>query len=315
MKVNSMGLHGKLAHQYPHITTASDINPIVYVVIPVFNRRHFTYACLKQLEKQTYTKVEVVVVDDGSSDGTSQMIDQKFPSVTLIKGDGRLWWLGAINLALQHIMTKSNESDLVIFLNDDLIFKESLIEVLVRTHKKYPRAIIGSVESIQGTNNLIHNGGNIINWWVAKGKNLNAGRSLQEFPAGHTEKVSIQNGRGVLFPMKVIREIGLLNTRYVHLGDFEFSVRAEKHGYELLKTYDAVVYHYSNNPKGISQSAYKWSDLHAYLTDERSYANIRNVFLNSILCTKNPLQAISYFFFDTIRIMGHFIKGIYITKP
>lgn len=301
-------------NQYALTATKSSIQPIVYVIIPVFNRIHFTRTCLIQLEKQTYRKIVVVVVDDGSSDGTSQMITEEFPTVTLMRGNGNLWWLGAINLALQHIMVKSDETDLVIFLNDDLIFKDSLIEALVRTHEKNPHAIISSVESIQGTNDIISNGGYVINWWVAKGENLNAGRSLHEFPRGHTVKVSLQNGRGVLFPMNVFREIGLLDTRYVHMGDLEFSVRAEKHGYELLKAYDAVVYHYKNNPKGIKKTVYRWSDLHTYLTDERSYANIRNIFLNSILCTKNPLQAISYFFFDTIRIIGHFIKGIYITR-
>lgn len=307
-------IRSKKMIQNPIITQEIYFRPIVYVIIPVFNRIHFTRTCLNQLEKQTYRKIKVVVVDDGSSDGTSQMIKKEFPKVTLIYGNGSLWWLGAINLALQHIMKKSDETDLVLFLNDDLIFKQSFIEVLVCAHQKNPRAIIGSVESIQGTNGIIHNGGSVINWWFAKGKHINYGRSLHEFPPGHTVKVSVQNGRGVLFPMNVFHDIGLLNSRYVHMGDFEFSVRAEKHGYNLLKAYDAVVYHYSNNPKGIKKKVYKWSDLHPYLTDERSYANIRNIFLNSIFCTKNPLQAVSYFIFDTFRILGHFIKRVYITK-
>jgi N-acetylglucosaminyl-diphospho-decaprenol L-rhamnosyltransferase len=199
-------------------------------------------------------------------------------------------------------------------LNDDLIFGNLLIETLVRAHKMHPMALIGSVESVQDTEDIICNGGIVINWWIAKGRKLNAGRSLRKFPAGHTVKVSYLNGRGILFPIRVFREIGLFDARYVHLGDFEYGVRAKKQGYQLLRTYDAVVYHYSDNPRGITKSAYRWSDLRAYLTDERSYANIRNLVLNSILCTKNPLQGISFFLFAVIRTLGHFIKGIYFAK-
>lgn len=290
------------------------MEPKVFVIMPVYNRKFYTEACLLFLEKQTYENMEVIVVDDGSRDGTAEMVREKFPSVTLLKGDGSLWWLGANNLALGYVKAKASTTDVVMLLNDDLIFGTLLIEMLVRAHNANPTALIGSVESIQGTEDIIYNGGIVINWWVAKGKNLNVGKSVREFPAGHTVKVSYLNGRGVLIPMRIIRDIGLFDTRYVHMGDFEYGVRAQKRGYPLLRTYDAVVYHYAENPRGIAKSVYQWSDLRAYLTDERSYANFKNLVLNSMLCTKNPLQGISYFIFGLIGILGHFVKGIYFTK-
>ncbi len=45
----------------------------VYVVIPVFNRLHFTRACLGALQRQTYPNVTVIVADGGSTDGTPEI--------------------------------------------------------------------------------------------------------------------------------------------------------------------------------------------------------------------------------------------------
>ena len=66
----------------------------LFIVIPVHNRKHFTRDCLLSLRKQTFQNFTIIVIDDGSSDGTGEMIQKEFPEVVLLHGDGNLWWTG-----------------------------------------------------------------------------------------------------------------------------------------------------------------------------------------------------------------------------
>ena len=63
---------------------------MIYIVIPVFNRKQFTKDCLDSLRKQTDKRFKVVVVDDGSTDGTSDMLKEEYPEVHILYGDGNL---------------------------------------------------------------------------------------------------------------------------------------------------------------------------------------------------------------------------------
>lgn len=287
-------------------------NPIkAYVLLPVHNRRHFTERCLHCLMKQTYKNLCVVVVDDGSSDGTREMIEQKFPSIVRLQGNGFLWWLGGINMGLEYVLSRPGaEQDVVVFLNNDLVVQNDFIEQLMGAHSTRPSDVIAAVESREDDRGLIVHGGNRINWWLAKGERLNVGRRLSEFSRGHFEKVSYVTGRGVLYPVELVKKLGLMDVRYVHMSDFEYGVRACKAGRSLYVCYDAVVYHVEGDDKGINRNRYQWKDIGSYLFDERSYANIRNIWLNSRLCTQGVLQGTSYFLFSMVRVAGHFLKGL-----
>ena len=72
----------------------------LFIVIPVHDRLAFTRACLAGLAGQAPEDVTIVVVDDGSTDGTSRAVAEEFPSVKLLRGDGTLWWAGAMNVGV-----------------------------------------------------------------------------------------------------------------------------------------------------------------------------------------------------------------------
>ena len=68
------------------------------------NRKEYTHQCLLSIYKQTNKNFIVIVIDDGSTDGTGEMITNEFPEVILLKGDGNLWWTKAINLGIKHAL-------------------------------------------------------------------------------------------------------------------------------------------------------------------------------------------------------------------
>ena len=90
----------------------------IYILIPVHNNRDTTLKCLELLSKQTFHDFTVTVTDDGSTDGTYGAICEQFPQVTVLRGDGDLWWTGAINMALEHVLALVDLDDCILTLNN-----------------------------------------------------------------------------------------------------------------------------------------------------------------------------------------------------
>jgi GT2 family glycosyltransferase len=90
---------------------------MIYIVIPVFNRINFTRECLISLRGQTYTDYKTLVVDDGSTDDTEEIIKREFPEVKVLKGDGNLWWTGATNMGIEYALKIGHENDFILTLN------------------------------------------------------------------------------------------------------------------------------------------------------------------------------------------------------
>jgi len=87
------------------------------VVIPVHNRRETTLQCLRNLQADAVLEwAEIIVVDDGSTDGTAKSVRDAFPQARLLEGNGSLWWAGAIQIGMDHA---SEASQTLIWLNDD----------------------------------------------------------------------------------------------------------------------------------------------------------------------------------------------------
>src|SRR5512138_1923464 len=112
----------------------------IAALLTVHNRKHKTLLCLQSLYNQILTegyKLDVYLTDDGCTDGTPEAIREEFPQVTIIKGDGSLFW----NRGMYAAWTKATEIadyNYYLWLNDDTeLFDDSLIELLDVSNKNY----------------------------------------------------------------------------------------------------------------------------------------------------------------------------------
>lgn len=220
-------------------------NKSIFIVIPVHNRKHLTRICLLSLRKQTYQTFTTIVIDDGSSDGTGEMIQKEFPEVVLLRGDGSLWWTGATNLGVKYALSHADKNDYILTLNDDTKVGPTYLKDLLGSALKYPNSLIGSISISDSDELTIVDAGIRINWLTAKFNRLKKYNQYEDI--SNTEKslysVDVLPGRGTIIPAEVFWNIGLYNVaRLPHYGaDYEFSRRAKKCGYKLYIDYKAVV--------------------------------------------------------------------------
>ena len=136
----------------------SDPGPRVFVVVPVHDRCDLTRACLDSLAVQTYVRRTIVVVDDGSTDGTPDMLSSDFPDAVVLNGDGNLWWAGATNLGVAWVLGHAEVRDLVLTMNNDSVAGLDYLARLVASSLEHPHALIGSVSAPDDAPDVITEG-------------------------------------------------------------------------------------------------------------------------------------------------------------
>lgn len=214
---------------------------VVWVVIPTFNRCDILSSCLQDLLQQDYQNTHIIVVDDDSSDGTLEMLRAKFPSITVLKGDGNRWWSGAMNLGLGWIMANATKDDYLLSFNDDVRVDRGYLKTLVTAAKCVsPFSIIGSVAVDSADTSKVVYCGTCIDWR----RGLWKGLSKSQLPAGKSLiPTDSLPGRGALIPIDVVAKIGFYNDRRFpqYFGDEDFALRARAAGAELYVSRDAIV--------------------------------------------------------------------------
>lgn len=284
----------------------------IFCVIPVHNRKTLTRNCLLSLKKQKKDRFEIIVIDDHSTDGTSEMLDEEFPEVAHLIGDGNLWWSGAMNMGVKYVLGICKPEDSILTLNDDLEVPEDYMEKLSTLSGKLPDTLIGSVIVNSEDKTTILHGGIKQNWWHAKREVFNENEKITSFEDGYSLKVSLLTGRGVLIPVNAFRDLGLYRVEhYKQYGDIEFSKRAERAGYNLIVSYDLIVYSQPLKVNSIQrEKAYHLKDLNDYFFNVRSNTNLKFRFWLAYDTAPNWFQGSIFFLFDLVRITIHFFRHL-----
>ena len=102
----------------------------IYILLPVHNRIETTRKFIECLTRQTYKNYHLVLIDDGSTDGTAEMVQMQISSVTIIKGKGNWWWAGSLQQGYDWLQSNSlSLSDVVLIINDDTEFDSNFLEL------------------------------------------------------------------------------------------------------------------------------------------------------------------------------------------
>ena len=211
---------------------------MLFIVTTVFNRIDFTCNFLKSLRKQTFKDFKVIIIDDGSTDKTPEMIIDHFPEVILLQEKGDLWWSEATNIGIKHALDIG--ASRVITMNDDTLLEVNLLQELLNYSEQFPNNLLSPIGFHHETAVLIDGGWNI-NWKTAKYKNMLGLIDSSSDNKFHT--VNVSPARCLLIPVKVFEEIGFFDSLNFPqaVADFDFTIRATNSGFNVLVCHNAKI--------------------------------------------------------------------------
>ena len=249
--------------------------PRVAVVIPVHNQCERTVRCLESLRRIRYTNHCLIVVDDGSRDGTADLLARRYPDVTVLPGNGNLWWAGASNCGVRHALEQHYA--FVLTLNNDTQVEPFFLNYLVEAALMQPRSIVGSRINFLKQPSRI--------WALGATMRWENGQLFHLLEQGVDEKapqvrrpvvrpVETLTGCGTLIPVDCFRETGYYDARRFpqYHADTEFVLRAARHGWRALVHTQAVVYNDADNTA--ADTTTQWVE---QLLSRRSAAYLRPI--------------------------------------
>lgn len=278
------------------------------LVIPVFNRRETTLQGLKSLSRicKENLDVKIFVIDDGSTDGTSEAVAKNFPEVEIIKGDGSLHYAGGTNSGIEAAL-KWN-ADYIATMNDDSVFHEQFLQRLIKTAEENPRSIIGALLLLWDEPHKVFQVGQTWNTlrggWVMP-------EDLTAFNVGESAfEVECIVGNCVLFPVAAIEENGLMdNIKFPHgWGDAQYLMRMRKAGWKLLVEPKSLVWCEPNTYPAPLHTLNKKDIFKTLFINKKHPGNFQRQFVARWESAPNKLLAIPAFAVYFFQIVSKMLK-------
>ncbi len=207
----------------------------IAAVLACHNRKPMTVACLDALRRQKGADAAVhpYVLDDGSTDGTFEAVRTRHPDVTLLSGDGSLFWNGGMRRAYAAAM--QGDHDFYLWLNDDTRLDDDALAQLLVTHGQLTERGEGEVIVAGSTRDPVS--GEVTYGGVVRTSPWRPLRFRLISPGPQPRPCATMNGNCVLIPRAVARRLGNLDPRFTHsLGDWDYGLRARAAGFPVWIT-------------------------------------------------------------------------------
>ena len=218
------------------ITGTAKSFPLVSVIIANFNGAQYLEPCLNAVLAQDYPRCEVILADDGSTDGSPELVREKFPSVIVLENIHNRGFAAVNNQAI-----RASHGDYVVTLNNDTRVEPGFLAEMVHVAESDP--YIGSCAPliILHHQRLVDSAGIEVDWagiaWQRRrGEPVSANHGLEE--------VFGACAGAALYRRKMLDEIGLFDEQYfAYYEDVDLAWRAKLVGWRCVHVPTAIVYH------------------------------------------------------------------------
>ncbi len=271
------------------------------VIIPNYNGLPFLGVCLDALQRQTCRDFDILVVDNGSTDGSAEWLKSRgIPTLCLDHNTG---FSGAVNAGIRAVSTPY-----VLLLNNDTEAEPEFVGELLASIRRSRRIFAVTSKMIQMYHReLMDDAGDmfcLMGWAYQRG----VGRSSRGY--NREREVFSACAGAAIYRREVFEEIGLFDERhFAYLEDLDVSYRAKICGYHIRYCPSAVVYHVGSGTSGSKYNAFK-----VRLAARNSlYVDYKNMPWPQLLINALPIAAgvaVKYGFFKKIGYEKEFLSGV-----
>lgn len=218
-------------------------NPLVSIVIPVYNAKDFIVPALKSILKTDYSNFEVVIIDDLSTDGSFELIKKDFGKNTKIhiyRNKTKQLAAGSRNAGVEHA-----RGDFIALLDHDIEVDKDWIKELLKVMQKHPKCGIvqSRVMDIKDRHIIQHAGVKInayLGWVIPVGFGMDGRKNFTK------EQLAFANATGLLFKKEVWEKLGGFDEMLaINTDDWDFNWRSYLYGYKHYLAPKALTYHWS----------------------------------------------------------------------
>jgi len=205
------------------------------IVIPVHNGVDFTVRCLTTLSQAEGPSRLVIIVDDGSSDGTAQRLAEAFPHVLVIPGTGDLWWSRSVDLGCRVAIALGAHR--VVLMNNDNVecSKNVLVELCALLDRRGGCASATAIARHGSEDVILHAGGELN--WRRRGIRLRQAGELYRERDGEAACDWLP-GTALAFSKELFLELGGFDSAMPqYRGDVDFTARARERGHACTVSY------------------------------------------------------------------------------
>lgn len=219
---------------------------MIYIIIPVYNRIRKTIKCLDSIFKQNRKDIKIIIVDDGSTDKTKKIINDKYSKIIMLNGTGSLFWTGAVQFGINYVLSICHQKDWVLLANNDVEFDNGCIDKLVTLSEKYNRKIIAGALSVdlKDKNTIVKSGTIVKSWFFNLNYQILNKCKISNIKSKKEIEANLLTGRCLLHPVEIFKKIGNYNSEKLphYGGDDEFTARARSIGFRLFVLPSAIIF-------------------------------------------------------------------------
>ena len=234
---------------------APDRWPLVYIIVLTWNQKDLALDCLASLAALDYPNFGVVLVDNGSTDGTLSLVRSRYPAVIVIENRENLGFAKANNTGMRHALTRG--ADYLVLLNNDTVVDPCFLTELIGVAEAEPRiGIVGPKMYYYDQPDVIWCSGNAISWPSGVSVRLRAEQPDPEQKHEEPYSVDFITACALAVKREVIEQIGLLDPRFfIYYEEADWCLRAAKSGFEVVLVPASRIWHKVSAAMGTTSPA------------------------------------------------------------
>ncbi|BCL60942.1 glycosyl transferase [Desulfomarina profundi] len=226
-------------------------NPLIEIVIPNWNGRQMLAHCLSSLEVQTNRNFCVTVVDNGSEDGSLELLENEFPKVRLLRFTENRGFSVAVNRGI-----RKARASWILLLNNDMEVAPDCLEHLIQGIEKYKKYDFFALKMINFNNrDFLDGAGDAV---LRGGVGYRLGTMEKDSDMYRVDRdVFGACGGGALYSRKFFDKVGLFdNVFFAYLEDVDLNLRARRLGMRCRYLSSAMVFHIGSATTGKKVNAF-----------------------------------------------------------